>query len=159
MIYLAAVALLAMTGCRKSNDYVDQPNPNGITCPRNLEQISYDLRLWEDAHHDKSPFLVSTNDGGVMELATVKDGFRKNPHLVFQVMSNELRTPLLLVCPQDKSKTIAKGWESLSEANVSYIFPAKSSSNVLMVCPIDGNILFEDGTVLEKSTGRHSLKL
>jgi len=27
---------------------------------------------------------------------------------------------------------------------------------VLAVCPIDGNILYSDGTVLEKSTEKHS---
>ena len=152
------MALLAATGCKKSGDRMDQPNPNGITCPRNLNQIGFALQNWEMDHHDKPPFLVSTNAGGVMELVAAKDGVRQNPHLIFQVMSNELRSPLLLVCPQDKSKIAAKDWEHLTDANVSYVFPANSTSNVLMVCPIDGDVLLEDGTVWEKS-GRHSLKL
>lgn len=159
LIYLGTLVVLATTGCKKSGEYVDQPVAMEITCIHNLKQIGLEFRIWEGDHKDQPPFLVSTNDGGVMELVTAKDGFRQNPNLIFQVMSNELQTPLLLVCPQDKSKTIAKDWESLSTAHVSYVFPASSSSNVLMVCPVDGNILFEDGTVLEKSTGRQSLKL
>ena len=153
------MAVLATTGCKKSDGYVDKPEAMQINCVNNLKQIGLEFRIWEDDHHDKPPFEVSTNDGGVKELVTVKDGLRQNGYLIFQCMSNELRSPILLVCPQDKSKTIAKDWASLSDANVSYIFLASNSSNALMMCPIDGNILFEDGTVLEKSTGRHSLKL
>jgi hypothetical protein len=158
-IYLGALALLiAAVGCGKSGPdaYVDQPKAMEVTCVNNLKQIGLAFRIWQGDHKDKNPFEVSTNEGGVMELVTVKDGFRQNGYLIFQCMSNELRSPILLVCPQEKSKVIAKDWESLSESNVSYIFPAGNSSNVLAVCPIDGNILYSDGTVLEKSTEKHS---
>jgi len=154
-LILGAMALLAATGCKKS-EYVDKPMQIEITCPRNLNQIGFALQNWKIDHHDKPPYLVSTNDGGVMELVNAKDGVRQNPHLIFQVMSNELHNPLLLVCPQDRSKTVAKDWASLSDDNVSYVFPAHSTSNVVCVCPIDGTVLLDDGTVWEKS-GRHSL--
>ncbi len=157
LLYLCALALLIATvGCKKSDAYVDQPKAMQITCVNNLKQIGLEFRIWEGDHKDKHSFDVSTNDGGVMELVTVQAGLRQNGYLIFQCMSNELRSPILLVCPQDKSKVIAKDWESLSGANVSYIFPASNASNVMAVCPIDGNTLYEDGTVLEKSTGKHS---
>ncbi len=153
LIYLVAIVLTATVGCKKSDE---QANPNGITCTRNLCQIYADMRNWEIDHHDKPPYLLSTNEGGVMELVTEKDGMRQNPHLIFQVMSNELVNPLLLVCPQD-SKTAAKDWQHLTDANVSYVFPTHSMSNVIMQCPVDGTVMLDDGTVWEKS-GRHSMK-
>jgi len=157
LIYLGAMALLfATVGCKKSDAHVDQPKAMQINCVNNLKQIGLEFRIWEGDHKDKYPFDVSTNDGGVMELVTVKDGVRQNSYLILQCMSNELRSPILLVCPQDNSKVIAKDWASLSGSNISYIFPASNASNVMAVCPIDGNILYEDGTVLEKSTGKHS---
>jgi hypothetical protein len=157
LIYLGAMALLfATVGCKKSDAHVDQPKAMQINCVNNLKQIGLEFRIWEGDHKDKHPFDVSTNDVGVMELVTVKDGVRQNSYLILQCMSNELRSPILLVCPQDNSKVIAKDWASLSGSNISYIFPASNASNVMAVCPIDGNILYEDGTVLEKSTGKHS---
>lgn len=157
LIYTSALALLAATGgCKKSGAYMDQPQAMQITCVNNLKQIGLAFRIWEGDHKDKNPFEVSTNEGGVMELVTPKDGLRQNGYLIFQVMSNELHSPLLLVCPQDASKTVAKDWQHLTDANVSYVFPVHSTSNVVMVCPIDGTVLLDDGTVWEKS-GRHSL--
>jgi hypothetical protein len=89
-----------------------------------------------------------------MEKVMPKDGYRQNGYLILQCMSNELTVPLIAICPKDKKKFAAKDWQSLTASNVSYIFPA--SSNVFAVCPIDGNILCLDGTVLEKSTGKRS---
>ena len=159
LICLGVVALLTATvGCKKSDEggHADEPYQQHITCVNNLKQIGLGFRIWQGDHKDKSPFEVSTNEGGVLELVKVKDGLRQNGYLIFQCMSNELRSPILLVCPQDKSKVIAKDWESLSGANVSFIFPASNPSNVIAVCPIDGNILHEDGSVSEKSIGKHS---
>lgn len=155
LVYFVTAVLLATPGCKKSGESVDKPEAMQITCVNNLKQIGLEFRIWEGDHKDKYPFDVSTNDGGVMELVPVKDGVRQNSYLVFQCMSNELRSPILLICPQDKSKLIAATWGSLSESNVSYIFPANNSSNVMAVCPIDGNILYSDGTVLEKSAEKH----
>jgi hypothetical protein len=132
----------------REGGYDDGPYP----CLNKLMQIGSAFRIWEGNHNGKAPFETSTNEGGVMELVTVKDGVRQNGYLIFQVMSNELQSPFQLVCPQDKSKTVAKDWEHLSDKNVSYIFPA-DWSNVMVVCPIDGNMLHEDGTVVEKGTG------
>ena len=155
LIYLSALALLAATaGCKRSDDgHADERYVQQVTCVNNLKQIGLGFRIWEGDHKDRDPFEVSTNEGGVKELVTVKNGLRQNGYLIFQCMSNELTVPLLVVCPQDKSKVRAKDWASLSESSVSYIFP--TTSNVLVVCPVDGNILYTDGSVSDKSTGKH----
>jgi hypothetical protein len=153
-IYLCAVVLLVAVGCKKSEEgHADERYVQQVTCVNNLKQIGLGFRIWSGDHRDKNPFEVSTNAGGVMELVTAKDELRQNGYLIFQCMSNELTVPLLAVCPQDKSKAPAKDWASLTESNVSYIF--STTSNVLVVCPIDGNILYTDGSVLEKSSGKH----
>jgi hypothetical protein len=156
LIYMMAMALTATVGCKKTDDggHADERYVQPVTCVNNLKQIGLGFRIWAADHNDKNPFEVSTNAGGVMELVTVKDGLRQNGYLIFQCMSNELTVPLLLVCPQDKRKQPAKDWASLRESNVSYVFPA--SNDVLVVCPIDGNVLYSDGTVLEKRTGKRS---
>src|ERR1035441_2819767 len=73
-----------------------------VSCQNNLKQIGLSLRTWAIDNDGQFPFNVSTNAGGTRELcARGGDGFDTNAALHFQVMSNELSTPLLLVCPND----------------------------------------------------------
>src|ERR1035441_3651077 len=59
---------------------------------------------------------VSVTNGGTMELVASGLVF---PH--FRVVSNELSTPRILVCPIDKNKTSATNFESdLKDRNLSY---------------------------------------
>lgn len=87
--------------------------------------------------------------------ARSSDGFDSNAALHFQVMSNELSTPLILVCPRDHKTKAAHDFSNLQAENITYRL--RSGTNVtdadpqgeLMKCPIDGNILHCDGTVTE----------
>jgi len=128
-----------------------------ITCVNNLKQIGIAFRIWEGDHDDQFPFNASTNVGGTRELCAIgKDGFDANTWLHFQVMSNELNSPVVLICPQDKSSKVATDWASLRRENVTYRL--RSGTNIsdahpreiLAVCPIDGNTVYCDGSV-EKS--------
>jgi hypothetical protein len=130
-----------------------------INCVNNLKQIGLAFRIWDGDHGDQYPFNVSTNAGGTMEFCAVgKDGFDSNAFLHFKAMAGEdyLRVPLLLVCPQDHSKKAATNWASLGSENVTYrLRSGKNVSDtnphaVLAVCPVDGNVLYCDGTVMEK---------
>jgi hypothetical protein len=145
--------VVVLAGCGKS-DYPDERKGQHITCVNNLKQLGLGFHLWSDDHGDRNPFDVSTNEGGVMELVTAQNGLRQNGYLIFQCMSNELTRPLLTICPQDMSKQGIKDWTSLTESNVSYVFP--TTSNVLVICPVDGNTLYTDGSVMEKNTGKPS---
>jgi hypothetical protein len=69
-----------------------------ISCVRNLKQISLAFLIWEGDNGGKYPMQVSVTNGGMMELTA--DG--KNAWLNLVMMSNELSTPIILVCPQDK---------------------------------------------------------
>ena len=142
----------------------DWPKAQHITCVNNLKQIGLAFRTWEIDHDGQFPFNVSTNAGGTMELcATGADGFDSNAALHFQVMSNELSTPRILVCPKDWSRKPAAGFASLQASNVTYRVRSGTNINetipteVLALCPIHGNILHCDGSVTVVKADREPL--
>jgi len=127
-----------------------------ISCVNNLKQIGLAFREWSLDNADRFPCNVSTNTGGSMEFCVVGgDGFDRNAARHFRVMSNELSTPKILVCPQDKARKPAADFANLQVGNVTY--QLRSGSNisvanprkVLVRCPVEGNILYCDGTVKE----------
>jgi competence protein ComGC len=85
-----------------------------IQCVNNLKQSGLAFRIWEGDNNDKYPMAVSTNKGGTMEFAEGGNTFRH-----FQVMSNELNTPKILVCPAD-NRIAAASFARLKNQNVSY---------------------------------------
>jgi prepilin-type processing-associated H-X9-DG protein len=87
------------------------------TCVNNLKQIGLSARLWSGDNNDKMPAQVSTNLGGTMELVAAGFAF---PH--FAVMSNEICTPRILVCPKDNNRRWAANFTALGDANLSYFF-------------------------------------
>ena len=86
-----------------------------INCVNNLKQVGLSFRLWAGDNGDKFPMQVSTRSGGSMEQVT--DGLVA-PH--FQLMSNELATPKILICPQQSKRVAATNFASLQETNLSY---------------------------------------
>ena len=90
-----------------------------INCADNLRQIGLAVLTWEGDHNGQFPWNVSTNAGGLKEFTGAdKDGFVTNAWLVFQVMAEELRSPKVLVCPDDKVKTPAADFAYLTSSNV-----------------------------------------
>ncbi len=85
-----------------------------INCVNNLKQCGIGFKLWEGDNNDKYPMSVSTNLGGTIEFVTGADTFRH-----FQVLSNELSTPKILVCPAD-TRVAAANFVHLKNQNVSY---------------------------------------
>jgi prepilin-type processing-associated H-X9-DG protein len=101
---LAAMLLPALASAKRK--------AQRINCVNNLKQDGLAFRLWEGDNGDKYPMAVSTNKNGTMEYAG--DVFRD-----FQVMSNELSTPKILVCPAD-DRNAAASFARLKNQNVSY---------------------------------------
>lgn len=93
-----------------------------IKCVNNLKQISIAARVWAIDHGDRLP-----------------------PD--FLTMSNELTTPLILVCPGDpvRLKTGTTNWSGVTPARISYEFlqPGRNESDldtqVVFRCPIHGH--------------------
>jgi hypothetical protein len=152
-VLLALVILLIANDGLPARDY---PRAQKNSCATNLNQIGIAFRQWAVGSFDSFSFNVSTNAGGTLELCAVGiDGFDRSAVRHFQALSNELSTPKILVCPRDKARKPAVDFASLQAGNVTY--QLRSGTNVsdvnprevLAVCPIDGNILYCDGTVIE----------
>ena len=125
-----------------------------VSCMNNLKQVGLAFKIWAAEHSDQYPFNVSTNTGGTAELsARGSDGFEKNAFLSFMVLSNELGTPKILICPADSGKVNSLNFASLQAANLSYRLRSGTNvsdmhpQEVLVMCPIHGTELMCDGSV------------
>ena len=81
-----------------------------INCVSNLKQVNLSFRIWEGDNNNLYPMAVSTSAGGAMESAVsnnhttyIANGMTN----IFCVMSNELSTPKVLLCPSDVSHSTA----------------------------------------------------
>jgi prepilin-type processing-associated H-X9-DG protein len=84
-----------------------------INCASNLKQVALAYRIWEGDNGDKYPAEVYTNELGALQFANV---FR-----YYQVMSNELNNPKVVVCPADQKHTAATNFTSdFNDSHVSY---------------------------------------
>ena len=90
-----------------------------IQCVNNLKQCGLATRVWEGDNNDRYPMAVLSAQGGASEFVhhtanngtpgTLGTGGTVTPHQgkVFQVMSNELSTPKVTICPADSFHTSA----------------------------------------------------
>jgi type II secretory pathway pseudopilin PulG len=103
---LAAMLLPALARAKQKS--------SKIGCVNNLKQCGLAFRIWEGDNNDKYPMDTPMANGGTKEYVTGADMFRH-----FQVMSNELSTPKILICPAD-TRTVAANFTRLKNQNVSY---------------------------------------
>lgn len=85
-----------------------------INCVNNLKQCGLGFFIWAGDHVDRFPMGLPVDLGGTRDFHTGADTFRH-----FQVMSNELNTPKILICPAD-TRTVAPNFARLKNRNVSY---------------------------------------
>jgi len=107
---LAIVVALLLPGLAAA-----KRGPQKINCVSNLKQIGIAYRLWEGDNNFKYPMAVSVTNGGAMELIATG-----NVAACFQVMSNELSTPKVLLCPEDIRRVRATNFSTLNSSNISY---------------------------------------
>jgi hypothetical protein len=83
---------------------------------------------------------VSVTNGGAMELVATG-----NVAACFQVMSNELITPKILLCPEDTRRTYATNFSTgFSDANISYFISADAVETYpQMILDGDDNLLVD----------------
>ena len=109
-----------------------------IQCVSNLKQIALAFRMWSNEHEDQFPMTVSSSKGGAAEAVLGGD-----PVPAYLVVSNELNSPKLLLCPSDKERgpraTVFKG---LSTRNISYLIGVDAAeTNAAAILIADRNIL------------------
>jgi prepilin-type N-terminal cleavage/methylation domain-containing protein len=108
-----------------------------INCINNLKQVATGFDLWPVVYGDPLPMAVSVTNGGTLELVASGVVF---PH--FQVMSNELSTPTILVCPDDAGRAIATNFTTdFADSRISYFIGVDSNAtNPQMVLAGDRNL-------------------
>jgi prepilin-type processing-associated H-X9-DG protein len=84
-------------------------------CVNNLKQMGLSARMYANDHEEKFPWKVAATNGGTVHLVSSSDVFR---HLL--AMSNELSTPKILICPDDRSRFMTADFGTLSNENISY---------------------------------------
>lgn len=110
----------------------------GPGCVSNLKEIGVYFLVWAGDHNGKYPMQTSVTNGGTMEF--VGDG--RNAWLNYFVMSNELSTPRVLVCPQDaRRRPPATNFTSELSDKVSYFVGLDADqSNPKMLLAGDDNL-------------------
>lgn len=93
-----------------------------IECENNLHQLGIAFQVFVHDHNDKFPMAVSVAEGGSKEF--VQNGYAAGGEFYFsfhhfQVLSNELISPAILICPAD-TRLIAMNFATLQNSNVSY---------------------------------------
>jgi hypothetical protein len=81
-----------------------------INCVNNLKQVGLAFRIWEGDNSDKYPMALPSAQGGAKEYVysaanttIATPAFYSVPY-VYSVMSNELSTPKVLLCPSDTAR-------------------------------------------------------
>ena len=127
-----------------------------LNCISNLKCVGLAFRMWSNDHQDAFPFNLSTSVGGTQELCSrLADGFDANSFLHYCAISNELHSPIILVCKSDSGKTPALNFQHLTASNVTYRVRSGpdvaeiNAKEVLAACPIHGHTLHCDGSVSE----------
>ncbi len=131
MVILAALLLPAIIPGRQKPAY-------GIYCINNLKQVGLAYRIWEGDNSDVYPIGISLTNGGSMEMAQTG-----NVMQTFQVMSNELSTPVILICPEDKARIRAANFTELANSNISYFVGVDATNEANPRAFLSGDCNFE----------------
>ncbi|HLX69068.1 MAG TPA: type II secretion system protein [Verrucomicrobiae bacterium] len=117
LVVLAVITVLVAFVFVRSGRAKDGNGYARIRCLNNLKQAGLAFRIWEGDNSDKYPMAVSCTNGGAMEFTSGPNAFR-----TFQVMSNEISTPKVLICPMetDNTRFIATNFNDFCNSNISY---------------------------------------
>jgi len=125
-----------------------------ILCVNNLKQIGRAENVWAGDHGDKYSFQVAETNGGTMSFITGPNAWRH-----FQILSNEVFTPGVLICPADDLHTVAAtNFNSFNNSNLSY-FIGLDAINADPQSVLSGDCNITNGTpikneLLELTTNR-----
>jgi prepilin-type processing-associated H-X9-DG protein len=89
--------------------------PKRSMCMSNLKQTALGAILWAMDRDSKFPWEISIAQTGTLEFAESPQVFQH-----FAIMSNELNTPGILVCPADNKRAASGNFAQLSNQNLSW---------------------------------------
>ena len=122
-----------------------------INCVNNLKQLGLSFKIWAGDNQDRYPMTVPDTEGGAAGAIppTIATAGAAVPLMwkVFQVLSNELNTPKVLVCPSDERtartnfNNAGTGWDFGNNVAVSYFLGRDATeTNPQMFLSGDRNI-------------------
>ena len=116
-----------------------------ISCANNLKQIGLAMRLWAGDNDGKFPWKVDQSLGGGRPNGTGN----ATVSLQFSIVSNELATTKILLCPDDVRRIPATNFATISLTNVSYALCKEADEKTPRVfLAIDRNLTGFDYTGL-----------
>lgn len=86
------------------------------TCVNNHKQVGLAMRLWADNNGGKYPWKVDQSFGG----AKPNGSGNATVNLQLSIVSNELASPKILLCPNDVRRVSATNFATIALTNVSY---------------------------------------
>jgi prepilin-type processing-associated H-X9-DG protein len=111
MAVMAVIALLVLPMLARS-----QVRSSRINCINNVKQLGLSFRQWAMDYGDRLPMAVPMEQGGTKDHPLAHEAW-----VHFWVLSNEINTPKVLVCPEDKQRSAREEFTaSGSLKNVSY---------------------------------------
>jgi hypothetical protein len=133
-------AAAAQAGISPEEDELNQAKAMAMrrACITNIKRICLSARIWANDHQE----LFPTD---------------------FISMSNELNTPVILICPADSSRTAATSWQEFDGGSVSYdlLSPGVNESDpevVFMRCPIHHTAGMVDGSAGMLDEKKHGVQ-
>jgi prepilin-type N-terminal cleavage/methylation domain-containing protein len=136
LVVIAVIAILAVQLLQVSA--MTGKNARRLQCVSNIKEIGLAFSVWEGEHGDKYPTAVRTANGGAEEnivnadyvmLVTGGAAMTYGVTNVFCVMSSELRTPKVLYCPADTTRTAATNWAMVDNTGLSYFVEGDTAGN------------------------------
>lgn len=141
LVIVAVLAVLAFAYLADRKKGMDRAK--FIHCTGNLKHIGLTFRMWALDHQDAYPMSLSTNLGGTLEHIATGEVWRH-----FQVMSNELNTPVILGCHSDRDRVRARHFTAaFSNTNISY-FVGVDANETMPQMFLTGDRNLEGGTRL-----------
>ncbi len=138
LVVVAVVALAIVILLPMFERHAHTRSPR-ISCVGNLKQVGLAFRIYANDNNDLYPMAVLEADGGAKEAVERGEMFR-----IFEVMSNELSDPRVVICPAD-DRTAATNFSNFNNSHVSYFVGLDAvGTKPDMILSGDRNIAIDD---------------
>jgi hypothetical protein len=117
LVMIAVVVALGLLFLRP------KPDRKGgrIKCVNNLKNVGLAFRIFATDHNDKFP--------GSLLMSNITAFASIDIEQVFNLLTNELSTPKILFCPEDRERRPAESFASFGAQNVSYFVSLSADEN------------------------------